>query len=348
VSASPFHSAAARIVWDVAIYRLRKREAGNLATSLTLAWALAAPPAMLVERAVFGAVLNLFVYLVNDCFDVAIDLAAPGRDTERTRFLAANLRAAWVTVGLLGFGLVLGGALVGGGLALTAAVNIAVIFAYSRVLKHRALWDLLAMGVWGVSMAMVGFDPHDPRGWRLAALLGLLSMVTESVQVLRDQPSDAAAGVRTTAVVLGRVDDGVDGAGLRAGGGGLRGVGDSPRGGRARAGGAGEAHAGDGESRVGSAPGALRRDVVGADGARALGLRAAGVWGMGSRGGRIRATSSYQTLTFGAARHRGRGRSHVSLPRNGIETLHLPWSNPEQVSESLGSRVVQGLAQTLL
>jgi 4-hydroxybenzoate polyprenyltransferase len=203
VSASPFHSAAARIVWDVAIYRLRKREAGNLATSLTLAWALAAPPAMLAERAVFGAVLNLFVYLVNDCFDVAIDLAAPGRDTERTRFLAANLRAAWVTVGLLGFGLVLGGALVGGGLALTAAVNIAVIFAYSRVLKHRALWDLVAMGVWGVSMAMVGFDPHDPRGWRLAALLGLLSMVTESVQVLRDQPSDAAAGVRTTAVVLG-------------------------------------------------------------------------------------------------------------------------------------------------
>jgi len=203
VSAPSFFAAAARIVWDVAVYRLRKREAGNLATSLTLAWALATPITSLAVRAVFGVVLNLFVYLVNDCFDVAIDLAAPGRDTARTRFLAANLTAAWAAVALMALALVLGGTLAGGGLALTALINIAVIFAYSRVLKHRALWDLAAMGVWGVSMAMVGFDPHNPRGWRLAALLGLLSMVTEAVQVLRDEPSDAAAGVRTTAVVLG-------------------------------------------------------------------------------------------------------------------------------------------------
>ncbi len=203
VPASPSLSAAVRIVWDVAVYRLRKREAGNLATSLTLAWALCTPVGSLAVRAVFGVVLNLLVYLVNDCFDVAIDLAAPGRDTERTRFLAANLRAAWGAVAVMAVGLVVGGLVAGGGLALTAVVNIAVIFAYSRVLKHRALWDLAAMGLWGVTMAMVGFDPADPRGWRLAALLGLLSMVTEAVQVLRDQPSDAAAGVRTTAVVLG-------------------------------------------------------------------------------------------------------------------------------------------------
>ncbi len=198
-----FPAAAWRILADVVVYRVRKREMANLATSLTLAWALGAGSVALGVRLAFGVVLNLFVYLVNDCFDVAIDLQAPGRDAGRTRFLADHIRAAWITVGLMAVGLCVFGALARGGLLAAAAVNIVVIFAYSKVLKHIAILDLLAMGVWGVSMAMVGFDARDPRGWRLAGLLAFLSMVTESVQVLRDEPSDRAAGVRTSAVVLG-------------------------------------------------------------------------------------------------------------------------------------------------
>ncbi|MBL8604396.1 MAG: UbiA family prenyltransferase [Myxococcales bacterium] len=196
-------AAAAKIVADVVVYRVKKREAANLATSLTLALALGAGPRELGLRGLFGAALNVFVYLVNDCFDVEIDLAAEGRDLGRTRHLAAHRRLAWGIVAALGVALVAGGFVAGGGLGLTALVNIAVIFAYSRVLKHRALYDLVAMALWGVSMAMVGFAPAVARGWRLAGLLGLLSVVTECVQVLRDQPTDEAAGVKTTAVVLG-------------------------------------------------------------------------------------------------------------------------------------------------
>ena len=196
-------AAAWRIAADVAIYRLRKREAGNLVTSLTLAVALGLLWGDVVTRAVFGVLLNVFVYLVNDCFDVAIDLKAPGRDNARTRYLAANLRVAWGVSGALGLGLALLGALHSTGLLVTAVVNAVVIVAYSGALKHRPGADLLAMGAWGVSMAMVGFPLGSRAGWVFAGLLGLLCMVTEAVQVLRDEPSDRAAGVRTTAVVWG-------------------------------------------------------------------------------------------------------------------------------------------------
>lgn len=192
-----------RVVGDVARYRLRKREAGNLATSVTLAVGLGLPLRDVAARAVFAAVLNLFVYLVNDCFDVRIDLAAPGRDTAHTRYLADHLDVAWGACAALAALLLAGGAWHSRGLFAAAAVNAAVIVAYSGWLKHRAIGDLAAMAVWGVSMAMAGFPLDDARGWRMAALLGLLSTVTEAVQVLRDEPSDRAANVRTTAVVLG-------------------------------------------------------------------------------------------------------------------------------------------------
>jgi 4-hydroxybenzoate polyprenyltransferase len=194
---------AARIAWDVAAYRLRKREMGNLATSVALAVALALPWPELLYRAAFAALLNVFVYLVNDCFDVAIDLRAPGRDNARTRFLAEHLRTAWVTCAALALGLCAMGAAWSVGLLVTAVVNIAVIAAYSKSLKHRPFWDVIAMGLWGVSMAMAAFPLDRADAWRLVGLLGALSMVTECVQVLRDEASDRAAGVRTTAVVLG-------------------------------------------------------------------------------------------------------------------------------------------------
>ncbi len=199
--------AAVRVAWriaaDVAIYRLRKREAGNLVTSLTLAVALGLSPGDLASRAGFGALLNLFVYLVNDCFDVGIDLRAPGRDNARTRFLAEHLTTAWATVVAMALLIIGWGALHSTGLLLTALINIVVIVVYSRVLKHRPILDLVAMAAWGLSMAMVGFPVHSTLGWRCAGLLGLLCMVTEAVQVLRDEPSDRAAHVRTTAVVCG-------------------------------------------------------------------------------------------------------------------------------------------------
>jgi 4-hydroxybenzoate polyprenyltransferase len=196
-------AAAWRIVADTAVYRVRKREAGNLVTSMTLAVALSLPWLDIAWRFAFGLLLNLFVYLLNDCFDVRLDLDAPGRDHERTKFLAAHTRAGWAAVGALTVVIAVVGALHGAGLLLSFATTVVVIAAYSAWLKRLPVVDVLAMGAWGITMALVGFPLASRPGWWLAGLLGFLCMVTEVVQVIRDEASDRAAGVRTTAVVFG-------------------------------------------------------------------------------------------------------------------------------------------------
>ncbi len=199
----PLLLAALRILGDTAAYRLRKREAGNLVTTATLAVALGLPGGDIAWRVAYAVALNLFVYVVNDLFDVAIDLQAPGRDVGRTRFLADNLRAGWVGTIALGLALGVAAALRSVDMFVAYAVNVALIVAYSRVLKRQPIVDLVAMAAWGVTMAMVGFPLASRDGWVLAGLLGCLCAVTESVQVIRDEASDRAAGVRTTAAVLG-------------------------------------------------------------------------------------------------------------------------------------------------
>lgn len=196
-------AAAWRIVADTAVYRLRKREGGNLVTSMALAVALSLPWLDVGWRFGFGLLLNLFVYLLNDCFDVGLDLHAPGRDLARTRFLAEHRGAGWAGVFALGAVLAALGALHGFGLLLAFASTFVIVGAYSALLKKLPAVDVLAMGAWGVSMAMVGFPIDSRSGWWLAGLLGFLCMVTEVVQVLRDEPSDRAAGIRTTAVAFG-------------------------------------------------------------------------------------------------------------------------------------------------
>ncbi len=192
-----------RIVADAAIYRIRKREGANLATSMTLAVALSLPVTDIAYRCVFGVLLNLFVYLLNDCFDVQLDLAAPGRDSERTQFLHDHLGAGWTMVALLAIILGVTGWLHSTGLVVAFVANAVLITAYSRVLKRLPLVDLVAMVGWGVTMAMVGFPIESVDGWRFAGLLAILCAVTEAIQVIRDAASDQQAGLRTTAVVLG-------------------------------------------------------------------------------------------------------------------------------------------------
>ena len=195
--------AALRVVSDVAVYRIRKREMGNLVTSMTLAVALALPIEDLAHRLGFGLVLNLFVYLLNDCIDVKLDLAAEGRDAERTRFLQRHIAAGWVMVVALGVVAAGVAALHSSGLVVAFAATAVLIAAYSKWLKRLPLLDVLAMVGWGVTMAMVGFALDSVEGWRFAGLAGLLCGVTEAVQVIRDVDSDRAAGLRTTAVFLG-------------------------------------------------------------------------------------------------------------------------------------------------
>lgn len=195
--------AAVRIVADTAAYRLQKREAGNLVTSMTLAVALRLPAWDLAVRLVFGALLNLWVYLVNDLLDVDIDLRAPGRDQGRVQFLADNVRVGWWVTAFLSVVMLGMGALHSPGLVVAFVSTAIIILAYTRVLKHHPIADLLAMTAWGVSMALVGFPLSSAAGLRFAGMLGILCTITEAIQVIRDHDSDRAAGVRTTAVVLG-------------------------------------------------------------------------------------------------------------------------------------------------
>jgi 4-hydroxybenzoate polyprenyltransferase len=192
-----------RIVADTAAYRLRKREGGNLVTSVTLGVALSLPVADLGWRLVFGLLLNLWVYLTNDCFDVAIDLRAPGRDSVRTRLLHDNRGAGWAASVALGVLCAALGALHSLGLLVAFGTTAAIIVAYSSVLKRWPIVDLMAMTAWGLSMALVGFPLGSAVGWKFAGLLGLLCTATQAVQITRDHESDRDSGLRTTAVVLG-------------------------------------------------------------------------------------------------------------------------------------------------
>jgi 4-hydroxybenzoate polyprenyltransferase len=191
------------VLADVVAYRLRKREGGNLFTSITLALALATPIGDVAYRLVFGVVLNVFIYLLNDCIDVRIDLIASGRDVERTGWLHEHIREAWAMVVFLGASLAVIGAAHSVGLLVTFVANAALIAVYSRWLKRLPVVDILAMAGWGLTMATVGFPLDSLAGWHFAGLLAILCAVTEVVQVVRDRSSDRRAGLRTTAVVLG-------------------------------------------------------------------------------------------------------------------------------------------------
>jgi 4-hydroxybenzoate polyprenyltransferase len=194
--------AALKIIWQSFGYRVRKREANNLAVtgSMMLAFHMAWPD--IVYRCVYALVLNVYVYLVNDFWDIDLDLGSERRSDDRVRFRAENRGA---TVGaILGLTLVLLlGSLVHSRLLVIALVaNTIMIHLYSVWLKRVPIADLLMMALAGASMTMVGL-PERVLGWKLLGLLSLLSCSYEVIQVIRDEREDRENEVRTTAVVLG-------------------------------------------------------------------------------------------------------------------------------------------------
>ena len=193
---------AGRIALGVAVYRLRRLEMANIAGAAAIFVALALPPGECALRLGFAFALNVLVYLNNDYLDLAADLRAPGRDDAKTRFLRDH-RTAGVTaqVGLLV--VLLGLSVFDSGLMVPLVLGGGVCWAYSARLKAMPYADVAAMIAWGVAMPLCGSPVDSALGWALAGWLGLFSGVFEGVQVIRDHEDDAAAGVRTTAVVLG-------------------------------------------------------------------------------------------------------------------------------------------------
>lgn len=203
MKASASLSAVLKIIGDVIAFRLRKLEMANLAGAVAIMLALRLPLTELVWRFVFAALLNVFVYLNNDYLDIALDQRAPDKDHRKVSFMQDHLRAAQVAQAVL-FALLLASAVAHSpGLLLTLLGGAGLCVAYSAWLKHRALVDVIAMALWGFVMPLSGSPLHSVLGICLAAQLGLMSSVFETIQVVRDHDADARQGVRTTAVVLG-------------------------------------------------------------------------------------------------------------------------------------------------
>lgn len=194
---------ALKIIVEVASFRLRRLEMANMAGALAIMLALRVPGFEIGVRLTFAFLLNVLVYLNNDFYDIADDMASEDKDRGKTDFLRTH-RSAAVTAQLsLVASLVAIGAWWGGGLLWAGLLGGGVCWAYSARLKRIPYADVLAMMAWGVAMPMVGLPVDRPEGWVLLGQLGLYSGVFESIQVLRDHDEDAALEVQTTAVKLG-------------------------------------------------------------------------------------------------------------------------------------------------
>jgi len=155
-------------------------------------------------RALYAVVLNVYIYLMNDYFDVELDLASPQKDQTKARFLAEHKGAG--AGALIGLGLLLLGAAAAHSWLLVIAfgVNSFIVLIYSAWLKRKPMVDVVTMGLWGVSMALVGLPAASSGlGWRLVGLLGLLCSCFEIIQVVRDEPGDRVTNIVTTAILLG-------------------------------------------------------------------------------------------------------------------------------------------------
>jgi 4-hydroxybenzoate polyprenyltransferase len=205
--------ASLRIIGQSFGYRLRMREANNLAVSVSMMVAFGLPWLDVLYRCVYALVLNVYVYLINDYCDIEVDLASVDKDQPKTRYMAEHRGAALGA--LVGLGAVLlGGALLhswlmtgellGSWLLLVAfASNTVVVGLYSAWLKRVPVADLLMMALAGGTMTIVGLPEDRLIGWKLLGLLSLICTAFEVIQVIRDEPQDRAAGITTTAVLFG-------------------------------------------------------------------------------------------------------------------------------------------------
>lgn len=195
--------AALRIVWDATLYRIRKREANNWLTSVSLMVALGLPGLDLAFRAVYALVLNIYVYLMNDYCDIERDLGSPQKDHQKAQYMADHRSAAGVALFALAAALAVSGALHSRLMLAAFVLNTVVVGSYSAWLKRVPVADVLLMTVCGVTMSLVALPEESTAGWALVGYLGLICASFEVIQVIRDAPGDAQAGVTTTAVLLG-------------------------------------------------------------------------------------------------------------------------------------------------
>ncbi len=192
-----------KILFDVAVFRLKKLEMANMFAAVAIMLAIHLPLVDMAVRFGFGLLLNLLAYLTNDYYDVDQDLASPNKDHRKARFLKTHMRAAMVAQIVLAVILAVVGAMWSPGLVVALIAGAGICWVYSWKLKRYPYVDVMAMISWGVAMPLIGFPLDSMLGWSLVAQLALFSACFESIQIIRDHDEDVRSGVRTTAVRLG-------------------------------------------------------------------------------------------------------------------------------------------------
>jgi 4-hydroxybenzoate polyprenyltransferase len=192
-----------KILADVALFRLKKLEMGNMFGALAIMLAIRLPADEVAVRFGFGLLLNLLAYLTNDYYDVDQDASSPNKDQGKARYLKAHLRAALYVKIFLALFLAVIAFMWDLELLVALVAGSGICWLYSAKLKRIPYLDVIAMISWGMAMPLVGVPLTSALGFCLVFQLALFCACFESIQVIRDYREDARLGVRTTAVRLG-------------------------------------------------------------------------------------------------------------------------------------------------
>jgi len=198
-----FFRASLRIIAETLWYRVRRREANNFFTTLSLMAALRLSWPDILYRGTFALLLNIYVYLINDYCDVEIDIASADKDRKKTAFLKEHRGAARAALFFLAFVLGIAGILHSPILFICFAANTVIVYSYSVRFKRMPYLDVVAMIACGVSMSLAAIPQNSVTAYKYLVVLGLICAAFEVVQVIRDEPEDRQAGINTTAVRLG-------------------------------------------------------------------------------------------------------------------------------------------------
>ena len=198
-----FVYAPLRIIAETLWYRVRRREANNFLTTLSLMAALKLPLPDMLYRGGFALLLNIYAYLINDYCDAEIDLASTDKDRKKTVFLMEHRKAAGAALFSLALVLGISGILHSPLLFICFLANTVVVYNYSVRFKRMPYLDVITMIVCGITMSLPAISPNSQIAYKYFVVLGLICAAFEVVQVIRDEPEDRLAGVCTTAVRLG-------------------------------------------------------------------------------------------------------------------------------------------------
>jgi geranylgeranylglycerol-phosphate geranylgeranyltransferase len=190
--------------------RLMRVEKPLCAAALTLlgAWLAGPASALLSARVLTGAACVFFItafgFVINDCCDVRVDaIGKPARPLPSRRASLRGAQAyAWTLAAIgLAIGLVLGGTP-----SLFAVGALALSALYSYRLKRTVLWGNASVALLVAAVLIFGAElagGPTPAAWAAAAMTFSFIVAQEALFTLDDEIEDRAAGLATTATVLG-------------------------------------------------------------------------------------------------------------------------------------------------